>query len=270
MNLKAVITDIQRCSIHDGAGIRTTVFFKGCPLRCKWCHNPECIDFEPQNMYYPEKCIECGKCDKGCFTGARVMCGQKMTVDEVFSQILLDYPYYGSDGGVTFSGGEPLCYAEFIMTVIEKCKAMKIHTAMETSLYIYNEEVLKCLDFVMADFKIWDVQLHERYTGVSNERIMKNFQKLDKLNVPFLVRTPVIKYINNNTNEIKNIVKFLSNLKNITRYELLPYHPLGVSKMEALGCERMQFEAPNEYEMEELRKYADIQRPITKTEKNQN
>ena len=123
----AIVADIQHASLHDGPGIRTTVFFKGCPLNCAWCHNPECIEKVPQTLNYPEKCIGCGECEKGCFAGAKVICGKEMSAEEIFNEILLDYNYYGEDGGVTFSGGEPLLYPEVIKEVIHLCKNHNIN-----------------------------------------------------------------------------------------------------------------------------------------------
>ena len=161
--INGLIADIQRASIHDGDGVRTTVFFKGCPLSCKWCHNPECISFEKEVLYYPEKCIHCGLCDKGCFSGARVVCGKSMTADEVLSEIMLDVPYYGKNGGVTFSGGEPIAQKEFISECIDKCKEKNINCAVETSLIYFDENVFGKLDFVMADLKIWNSDLHKIY-----------------------------------------------------------------------------------------------------------
>lgn len=110
----SVVTDIERASVHDGPGIRTVVFFKGCPLKCAWCHNPECISPNPEMMFYPEKCIGCGQCEKGCYSGAKVMCGREMTDEEIMKEILSDRDYYGTDGGVTFSGGEPMMQKEAV------------------------------------------------------------------------------------------------------------------------------------------------------------
>lgn len=252
---KGLIADIQRASIHDGSGIRTTVFFKGCPLSCKWCHNPECISFEKQIMYYPEKCIHCGRCGEGCFSGARVVCGKEMSAQDVLSEILLDKPYYGRDGGVTFSGGEPLAQKDFLNETIDLCKQHNINCAVETSLIYYDKEIFKKFNLVMADFKIWDSALHKNYTGIGNEEIIENFQKLNFLGVPIIARTPVIPEINQG---IDKISEFLKTLENVKEYQLLPYHPLGNAKRKALGLDSDGFYAPAKEFMEELKKYAYI------------
>ena len=257
-NLKAFVTEIERSSFEDGPGLRTVVFFKGCPLHCKWCHNPECINKEPQIMFYPEKCIGCGMCDKGCFAGAKVICGKEMTDQEIFKQILLDRDYYAKDGGVTFSGGEPMIYPEMLKSLILKCKETGIKTAVETSLCIFNGEILSSLDFVMADFKIFNNEKHIEYVGIDNEIIKENFKKLDKLGVPFLVRTPIIPGVNDTIEEISAIRDFLKQFKNIKGYELLPYHPLGVTKQKALGLPVTQFQIPTDAQMEVLKEYAKL------------
>ena len=174
--IKGIVADIQRASVHDGPGIRTTVFLKGCPLHCAWCHNPECIDRRPQTMYYPEKCIGCGLCEKGCFSGARVICGKEMSVQEVVKQVLLDKDYYGEEGGVTISGGEPFAQREFLNELIDACKREGIHTAVETSLIYFDEKIMRKVDLVMADLKIWDNELHKQYTGVENIKIKEHLQ----------------------------------------------------------------------------------------------
>ena len=251
--IKGLIADIQRASIHDGDGVRTTVFFKGCPLSCKWCHNPECISFEKEILYYPEKCIHCGMCDKGCFSGARVVCGKSMTADEVLSEIMLDVPYYGDTGGVTFSGGEPFAQGKFLNSCIDKCKENGINCAVETSLIYFDEEIFKKLDFVMADLKIWNSDLHKKYTGAGNEKIIENFENLNKINIPIIARTPVIPEINQG---IDKISAFSKTLPNVRKYELLPYHPLGNSKRKALGQKADGFSVPSKEYMKELEKYA--------------
>lgn len=252
---KGIVADIQRASVHDGAGIRTTVFLKGCPLHCAWCHNPECIDRKPQLMYYPEKCIGCGLCQKGCFSGAKVLCGKEMTAEEVVEQVLLDRDYYGKEGGVTFSGGEPLEQKVFLNEMIDLCRNNEIGCALETSLFYFEESIFKKCDFIMADLKIWNEELHKTYTGVSNRIIKENFRRLNELGVPIIARTPVIPEIEQ---EISEIALFLKELKNVKRYELLPYHPLGKTKRKALGLQEESFSVPSKERWKELEQYVFI------------
>ena len=249
---KGIITDIQRASVHDGPGLRTTVFFKGCPLNCKWCHNPECISFEKQILQYPEKCIGCGMCDKGCFSGAKVLCGKEMTPKEILKEILLDKPYYASDGGVTFSGGEPFAQREVLEETIDLAKENGINCAVETSLVYFDERIFSKLDLVMADLKIWDDGLHKKYTGVSNKIIIENFKKLNSLGVPIIARTPIVPETEQG---IPQISAFLKGLENVKQYELLPFHPLGETKRKALGLEKTEFSVPSKEYMKELDKY---------------
>ena len=241
---KGIVTDIQRSSVHDGPGLRTTVFFKGCPLKCRWCHNPECISFE--------KCIGCGMCDKGCFSGARVFCGKEMTPKEILKEILLDKPYYASDGGVTFSGGEPFAQREVLEETIDLAKENGINCAVETSLVYFDERIFSKLDLVMADLKIWDDGLHKKYTGVSNKVIIENFKKLNSLGVPIIARTPIVPETEQG---IPQISAFLKGLENVKQYELLPFHPLGETKRKALGLEKTEFSVPSKEYMKELDKY---------------
>ena len=247
-----IITDIQRASVHDGPGLRTTVFFKGCPLNCKWCHNPECISFEKQILQYPEKCIGCGMCDKGCFSGAKVLCGKEMTPKEILKEILLDKPYYASDGGVTFSGGEPFAQREVLEETIDLAKENGINCAVETSLVYFDERIFSKLDLVMADLKIWDDGLHKKYTGVSNKVIIENFKKLNSLGIPIIARTPIVPETEQG---IPQISAFLKELENVKQYELLPFHPLGETKRKALGLKKTEFSVPSKEYMKELDKY---------------
>ena len=256
--LTALITEIERFSVHDGPGIRTTVFLKGCPLHCVWCHNPECISFEPQMLHYPEKCIGCGKCDEGCYAGARVLCGREMTVEDIMSEILADKPYYGEQGGVTISGGEPLAHREFTMALIEACHREGIHVGVESSLYRFDEEILSSLDLIMADLKIFDDDKHKKYVGIGNEAIKQNLRRADALGIPMIIRTPIVPGINDTVENISATAEFLRTLKNVTAYELLPYHPLGISKATALGIEMQEFTVPTSTQMEDLKKYAHL------------
>lgn len=255
MMQKTYIADIERAATHDGPGMRTVVFLKGCPLNCAWCHNPECISFQPQEMFYPEKCIGCGMCEKGCFSGARVICGKEMTVEEVVAEVLLDKEYYGEEGGVTFSGGEPLAHREFLHTASVACRQHGIRCGIETSLIYYDADILKKMDIIMADLKIWDNRLHEQYTGVGNEKIKQNIEKANTLGIPMIVRTPVIPEIQQ---DIPKISEFLRKLEHVKQYELLPYHPLGTAKREALGMKKDAFTIPSKDYMKELEKYVFI------------
>lgn len=254
-NEAAIIADIQRASLHDGAGFRTTVFFKGCPMHCRWCHNPECIRFEPETLFYPEKCIGCGRCNEGCYSGARVRCGREMTADALLEVILQDRPYYGETGGVTFSGGEALSQPTALRAAAERCHAAGISTALETALYPYDEAALRCMDFIMADFKLWNDAQHRAYTGVSNQPIREHFRRLDRLGVPFVVRTPIIPGVTDLPENIRRIRDEIRGFSNIRGYELLPYNPLGNAKRIALGQEPVTFDGTGA-PIEELKRLA--------------
>ena len=253
MTMEGLITDIQRCSLHDGPGLRTTVFFKGCPLRCAWCHNPESIRPGPETLYYPDRCIGCGMCEQGCFAGAKVPCGTRVTDAEILAQVMLDAPYSGGEGGVTLSGGEPLMQPGFALAILEKCREKGIHTAVETCLYAAWEQaepVLAACSLVMADLKAWDSAIHRRYTGTDNGLILMNLQKLDGLNVPLLLRTPVIPGVNDTPEEIAKIAAFAGQRHHLAAYELLPYHPLGLSKAAAVaGWQGQTFPRPSQEQM---------------------
>ena len=255
----AILFDIERCGFHDGPGIRTVVFFKGCPLRCVWCHNPESQDFTPQELYYPEKCIGCGRCADGCYTGARQPCGREMTVDEVMAPIRADAPYYGAEGGVTFTGGEPQCQPEFLNQLVDACRAEGISTAIETSMVVYHPHILKKLDLIIADVKIWDEARHRQYVGIDNRPILDHIRQADALGVPMWIRTPIIPGINDTEAEITAIRDFVRTLKNAKKYELLPYHPLGEDKRRAIGMEPTRFLTPTNECMEALRALAALQ-----------
>ena len=171
--MTGIVADIQRASFHDGDGIRTTVFLKGCPMRCLWCHNPECISSEVQTLFYPEKCIGCNACESGCYSGARVTCGREYTASELVCELLLDRVYFSHGGGVTFSGGEPLLQSEFLLECVRLLKKEGVSSYIETSLCVYDD-VLSEFDLIMADFKCYDSQKHKEYTGIQNENIKES------------------------------------------------------------------------------------------------
>ena len=158
----------------------------------------------------------------------------------------------------SFSGGEPQAQPEFLNALLTACKARGIHTAIETAMPVYYPEILKKADLLLVDLKIWDDALHREYTGVSNRQILKNIQAASALGVPMVVHTPIIPGVNNTKENILAIKAFLKPLKNVTKYELLPYHPLGVPKQRALGQTPVEFKIPTAKEMEELQHYADL------------
>lgn len=255
MKSTAMIADIQRSSVHDGPGFRTTIFFKGCQLKCTWCHNPETISFKKQVLHYPEKCIGCGLCDEGCFAGAKVECGKEMTLKEVFHEIELDRAYYGTEGGVTLSGGEPLCQAKFALLLVQKCKAEGIRCAMESNLCVEWKTalpVIQELSLLMCDLKIWDEKKHIHYVGASNRNVIENLRRTAETGVPLIVRTPVVPSVNADVKEIGAIADYVAQLPNLKYYELLSYHPLGISKANALGMEMAEFDKPTRALMAEL------------------
>ena len=262
-----MITDIQRFSLNDGPGIRTTVFFKGCNAKCAWCHNPETLSMEPVVMSYPDKCIGCGfcvKCDpeavkeglppKGarrtveaacrCVTGALSIAGREMSVEEILAQIRQDRMYYEtSGGGVTLSGGEVMMQPEFAAALLKACHAEGFCTAVETNLmYDFGrlEQTFDDLDLIMADIKLLNDEKHRRYVGVSNAIVMENVKKLGRSGKPFILRTPLIPGVNDDADEISSISAFIAeNAPNVMYYELLNLNPLGASKYEALGTDNM-------------------------------
>ncbi|HCS74981.1 MAG TPA: glycyl-radical enzyme activating protein [Clostridiales bacterium] len=255
INITGLISDIQHFCVHDGPGIRTTIFIKGCNMRCAWCHNPETVYPHPEILLSPEKCIGCGYCDSGCFSGAKELCGREMTVEELICEVEVDRPYYGRKGGVTLSGGEPLTQPHFSYSFLKACRKLGIGTALETNLNVDWDIILRCAqlcDHVMCDLKIIDDELHKKYTGVSNNRILKNLEQLSHLGIPLQVRTPVISGINDNTKNIALTAAFLARLDNIASYELLTYHPMGLSKGKSMHFETTKFNKPSRQQMYNL------------------
>ena len=271
--MKAMIFDIQRNSFVDGPGIRTTVFFKGCNLRCKWCHNPESHSSLPQMMYYKNKCTGCGKCREVCpynltkcdLCGkctiycphdARRICGREYSVDEVFDEVIKDKIFYEtSGGGVTFSGGECMLQIEFLCEILKKCKENGLHTAVDTAGNVpweSFEKIIKYTDLFLYDVKLFDSAKHKQYTGVGNERILDNLTKLFKCGAKVYIRIPVIGGVNDNEEEMQNIGKFL-HLYSPNKIELLPYHKMGTHKCEALDMKATEFYTPNETVMSNLK-----------------
>lgn len=243
--MKALICDIKQFAVHDGDGIRTTVFFKGCPLKCVWCHNPESISFQPQTAFYENKCVGCGECEKDGFTAekclgdARVIYGKEMTVEELLPILLEDKDFYDiSGGGVTLSGGECLCQADFCAELLKKLKEKGVNTAIDTCGFVSIEAIDKVLpytDTFLYDIKAMDEEVHIQCTGRSNKPILDNVTYIDSLGKAIEVRIPYVPEYN--SDQIGKIAEFLETLKNVKAVKLLPYHNYAGSKYAALGME---------------------------------
>jgi len=264
--MQGSIFDIQRYSSHDGPGIRSTVFFMGCPLRCRWCHNPESFSMAPGLYYTPEDCIGCGlcaascekqahrlapghqfdrslcigcgKCAEVCPTGALKLTGRPHTVDEVWEILSRDIPFYASSGGgVTLSGGEVLLQPEFAKALLTRGKDAGLHTAVDTAGAVpweAFETVLPLADLFLYDIKAVSPALHRRATGLENGRILENYQRLRATGVPIWVRVPIIPGYTDDEVELLRIAEFLKG-QEPQRVELLRFHRMAESKYRALG-----------------------------------
>ncbi|NPV47900.1 MAG: glycyl-radical enzyme activating protein [Armatimonadetes bacterium] len=266
--MRGIVFDIKRFAVHDGPGIRTTVFLKGCPLRCDWCHNPESQSSKPVVAQFRRNCIGCGKCIEACpqhgitagedgivinralcqscgactrvcVAEALVLRGQEMTVEQVMAEVEKDRAFYeNSGGGMTLSGGEPLYQPEFALALLQAAKAAGLHTCLDTSGHAFwpvLEQMLPYVDMVLYDVKGMDPRRHQQYTGRSNRQILENLRHLTEDGVRVHVRVPVIKGYNDETGEMTELARYLRSLKNTPSVELLPYHRLGEGKYESLG-----------------------------------
>jgi pyruvate formate lyase activating enzyme len=268
--MNGLITEIQRFSLNDGPGIRTTVFFKGCNMRCAWCHNPETFSVENEVMYDPEKCIGCMHCVSVCPTGAQqnldgrhvfnrdlcTGCGKcaeicfpealqntacKISCDGVMKEVLQDKAYYlDSNGGVTLSGGETMLQGDFAQEIALACKQNKIECGVETNLaYDLDRagDALRMFDLIMFDLKIMDSAEHANWTGIGNERILRNIRTLDEYGIPLIARTPLIPGVTDSVENLTATTDFLAGLKNLRYYEILNFNPLGEAKYRGLSIE---------------------------------
>jgi len=267
-NDRGYIFDIHRFSIHDGPGIRTTVFMKGCPLRCLWCHNPEsqspypelilqprrctscgdCIEACPSDAIYREceqiltdreKCTLCQTCAQVCFAEARQFTGREMSVDQVMVDILGDSAFYEqSGGGVTFSGGEPLFQEDFLRALLQTSKAHDIHTALDTcgfAPFEVFESLRGLVDLFLFDLKHMDDFMHRELTGASNQQILENLGALSRLGHAIHLRIPLIPGHNDEDAHLYQMARFAAGLPSLERVDLLPYHASGLEKYTRLN-----------------------------------
>lgn len=270
MHKEPLIFDISKGRLDDGEGIRTAVFLKGCPLRCTWCHNPESGSFAYDFMWDGSKCLlcgdcaavcprgligfdgeklyldkaycdGCGKCTMSCPGGALRQIGRKYPEEELMELLLRDRVFYeASNGGVTFSGGEPLCFPEFVGKIAKRLKEQGISAAVETCGFFEYEDVQKMvlpyIDCVLYDIKIMDRQEHIKHTGVSNEKILHNFRRLSKENtgIRLIPRTPLVPGITDTEKNLRDIRRFLAENGKLSAHVLLPYHSGGIRKRELL------------------------------------
>ncbi len=266
--LKGKIFNIMKYSIHDGPGIRTTVFFKGCPLNCQWCHNPEGQGFGQELMYRIDQCVGCGKCLEICPSGAttstdgklgylrnictacgecctvchagvRELVSKEMSVSEVMSEIEKDVIFYDeSGGGVTFSGGEAMMQPEFLLEILKNCRKKEIHTAVETCGFVSLDSlqmISEYVDLFLYDIKLMDREKHQNLTGVPNELILSNLHWLAEHHTKVIVRVAIIPGINDDEEAIRLIGEFVTSLKWVSEIHCLPYHKAGVDKYQRLG-----------------------------------
>lgn len=268
-----LVFNIQNYSLHDGPGIRTIVFLKGCPMRCKWCCNPESQEYNKQISYVRKNCIgrkecrfcqesckrqaiffdqegkaqinrdlctNCSACSKVCPSGAIKQQGKPMEIQEIIDQVLRqELFYHHGEGGLTISGGEPLSHGTWLVKLLKEAKKHRLHTAIETCGYAPYEtlkEAAKYLDVILFDIKSMNDEKHQEYTGKSNQKILDNFERVQKeyKNLKIIVRTPVIPGFNDTINDLEQIQNFIKNKENVS-YEMLPYHRFGEGKYEMLG-----------------------------------
>lgn len=264
--MEAMICDIKKFAVHDGDGIRTTVFFKGCSLKCVWCHNPESISFKPQLSYIAQKCIGCGECTKvcpahtfkdgmhvydknmctvrgncveNCYGEALRLYGTKVSVDYLVDEIMKDKAFYdNSGGGATLSGGECLCQADFCRELLKKLKENGIHTAVDTCGNVKREEfdkVIPYTDIFLYDLKAIDSDVHKKCTGSTNQLILENLKYIDDKGCKIEIRIPYVPGYNDG--EIEKMGEFLKDFKNISKIKVLHYHNFAGSKYSSLGME---------------------------------
>jgi pyruvate formate lyase activating enzyme len=268
MDPAGIVFDIKKYALHDGPGIRTTVFFKGCPLRCAWCHNPEGLRAAPQVVYREDRCLGCGDCVASCDRGAltltaggirrdvdrcggcgscaavcpalaRELAGRRMAVSQVVGEVLKDQLFYdASGGGVTVSGGEPLAQPEFLLALLEACGHHELHRSVDTSGYAPWETlsaVAAHTDLFLYDLKHMAHEAHKGATGVGNGRILDNLRRLDELGAAIIVRLPLIPGFNDDAAAVGQLCDFITSLTGVDTIHLLPYHDFQATKYRRFG-----------------------------------
>ncbi len=283
---RGVIFGCQRFSINDGPGIRTSVFLKGCNLRCAWCHNPEGLSVKPELAFNPNKCISCGSCVKVCAFGAHKMIdnkhifdrdvctvnskcvevcpaaaltlhGTSATAEEVANMVLRDRIYYDESGGVTLSGGEALLQTDFAFAILKLCRAEGIHCAVEThGMHHFSvfEKVMPLVDLFLFDYKMTDAVMLRKHTGADKQRVMGNLKRLHDAGANVYVRCPIIPGLNDNDEHLRAIAQLTKDMPYLGGVELLPYHNLGTSKSSYIGVDQKEFTTPDPDRMKELNK----------------
>ncbi len=283
------VTNIQRFCMHDGPGIRTTVFLKGCPLRCRWCHNMETQHAEQQILFYSDKCMQCracavcpreahsfrdgkhlfdrkrcegcGLCTQVCPAKALEASFRVMRIEEILEQVRKDTAFYGEEGGLTVSGGEPMAHPKQTLTLLKAAKAEGISTAVETCGYFapqYVEDLCSCTDTLLWDIKDTNDARHQRNTGVSNKQILQNLFAADQYDADIVIRCIILKGINLEAEHLQAVYDIFQSLRRCRRVEFLPCHQFGEAKAAALGMdyEDLAQYVPSEQDMNFVRSFA--------------